>query len=235
MESLYFISNLIFEEKMHLAAIFDMDGVLVDNAEFHYLAWKQFCKQYKIFFSEEKFKTHIFGRTNNEVLPAIFETNFTTLELENLSNEKEKIYREIYAPHIKPVKGLLHFLEILKQNNFKIGVATSAPRVNAGFIIDRLKINDFIDVVVDESMVKNGKPHPEIYLKTAQLLQIPPQNCVVFEDSLSGTQSANAAGATVFALTTTLPENRHRFAHFVVPDFSCLIIENQTVKINKTV
>lgn len=203
-----------------MAVIFDMDGVLVDNGDFHYKAWKLFCEKYFIPFSEDKFRTSFFGRTNQQVLNALFVRTLKPVEIRKLADEKEEIYREIYAPYIKPVNGLNPFIKKLNSAEIPIGVATSAPKENVSFVLNALGIADYIDVIVDDSMVVNGKPHPEIYLKAAQLLHSKPENCVVFEDSLSGTKSAYDAGTKVIAITTTLPAEKHQFAHHIISDFT---------------
>jgi len=202
------------------AVIFDMDGVLVDNGDYHFKAWKIFCEKYTIPFSEEKFRAHYFGQTNELVLNGLFQCNLERSEMKKLADEKEQMYREIYAPHICPVNGLISFFHELKQAKIKLGVATSAPKENVDFVLDALDIKDKIDVIVYDSMVSKSKPHPEIYLKAAELLHLTPSECTVFEDSLSGTKSAYDAGARVIALTTTLPAEKHCYAHRTIKDFS---------------
>jgi len=202
-----------------------MDGVLVDNGAYHYQAWKMFCDKFDILFSEDKFRTFFFGRTNEQVLGDLFKNDLTAHEIKQLALEKEQIYRDIYAPYLKPVKGLLSFLDNLKENKIPVGVATSAPKENVDFVLSGLNIQKYVDVIVDDSMVSNGKPHPEIYLKAAQLLNTEPGNCVVFEDSLSGTKSAFDAGTKVIALTTTLPSDKHKYAHQIIDDFNEISVE----------
>lgn len=205
---------------MGKAVIFDMDGVLVDNGEYHFKAWARFCEKYGILFSEEEFRTKYFGQANDNVLTGLMGKELSASEMNGLADEKEQMYREIYAPDICPVNGLTAFIDELKKANIRIGVATSAPKANVDFVTDALGIKDKIDVIVYDSMVSNSKPHPEIYLKTAELLQMKPSDCIVFEDSLSGTKSAFDAGARVIAITTTLPPEQHRYAHQTIKDFS---------------
>ncbi len=209
-----------------MAVIFDMDGVLVDNGEFHYKAWKIFCEKYTIPFSKERFRKFFFGRTNQQVLSKLFKQQPETDEIKKWSEEKEKMYREIYAPYIRPVPGLIELIHKLKEAGISIGVATSAPRENVDFVLQALGIEHQIDVIVDDSMVSHGKPHPEIYLKAAELLHTKPGDCIVFEDSLSGTKSAYDAGAKVIAVTTTIPAGQHRYAHKTIKDFTELIDED---------
>ncbi len=204
---------------MRIAVIFDMDGVIVDNGDYHKLAWEEFCSRYNLSFSAEKFRKIFFGRTNEEILPDVFGRELTAQEIEELGAEKERLYREIYRPELKAAPGFMQFLSELKENSIPVGVATSAPKENVDFVLQGLEIKNYIDVIVDDSMVSKGKPHPEIYLKAASLLKIKPANCVVFEDSLSGTQAAYNAGTRVVAVTTTLPAGKHKFAHRVIDDF----------------
>ncbi len=204
---------------MKPAVIFDMDGVIVDNGRYHKLAWEKFCSRYGITFSEEKFRTRFFGRTNEEVLPDVFGRALTQNDTVELAEEKEAIYREIYRPELKAVPGFMQFLKELREHKLPVGIATSAPKKNVDLVLQGLEIEDLIDAVVDDSMVSEGKPHPEIYLKAAMLLKVKPANCVVFEDSLSGTQAAYNAGAKVVAVTTTLPAGEHKFAHHTIVDF----------------
>lgn len=210
---------------MQISVIFDMDGVIVNNGEFHYRAWKKFCNKYNISFSEDTFKNKFFGRTNEEVIPDLFGRELSGSEIKSLGEEKEKIYREIYQPHMQPVNGLVRFLKELKKQNIPVGVATSAPPANVKFIIQGLGIGNYIQTVVDDTMVTNGKPAPDIYLEAARRLNSEPGNCVVFEDSLSGTKAAWQASTKVVALTTTLPAEKHKYAHCIINDFESVSIQ----------
>ena len=146
---------------MKIAVIFDMDGVIVDNGEFHYLAWKKFCDSYQISFSKEKFRKTFFGRVNEQVLPILFNCDLSKDEIQTLGDEKEKIYRDIYKPELRPVKGLVMFLEDLKKNDIPIAVATSASPENVDFVLNGLNIRHYFATIVDDSMVPKGKPDPE--------------------------------------------------------------------------
>ncbi|VAW23870.1 Beta-phosphoglucomutase [hydrothermal vent metagenome] len=210
---------------MRFSVIFDMDGVIVDNGHYHQLAWMAFCNSHKIPFSENEFKSRFFGRTNEQILPALFKKNLPPDEIDKLGEEKEAAYRKIYKPRMTPVKGLIPFLAGLKKGGYPVAIATSAPKSNIDFVLKGIKIQHFIDCVVDDKMVARGKPDPEIYLKTASLLNTAPYNCVVFEDSLSGTKSAFDAGTKVVGLTTTMPENEHKYVHHVIRDFSEISVE----------
>jgi beta-phosphoglucomutase len=205
--------------KMHYAVIFDMDGVLVDNNPFHIEAWMQFCKMKGIPVTAHEIASH-FGNTNKDYLAYLLNREVSAAEAEILGNEKEIIYRKIYADSIRPLKGLLDLLDHLKQENFKIALATSAPTENVDFTIDKLGIRSYFDVLVDASLIKKGKPDPEIYHTVSRLLSMKPDHCLVFEDSVHGVEAAVRAGMkAVGVLTSASPEQLGAAKHHVV-DFS---------------
>jgi beta-phosphoglucomutase len=175
--------------KQNFAVIFDMDGVLVDNASYHLQAWQQFLELHGIHF-QDNMKTKIFGATNREHLELFFERILSEEEVKEYEWQKEQIYRDLYSPDIKPVKGLISFLELLEKSKIPIAMATSAPQVNIDFVLDRTSTSRFFSKIFDASSVSKGKPDPEIYLKTMDSLGFLPHNCIVFEDSLNGILAA---------------------------------------------
>lgn len=186
------------------AVIFDMDGVLVDNKHIHRKAWVEFCKKHNHPIKEEDFDRIGFGKTNREYLSIFFQREVPENEAVKLGEEKERIYRRIIERDIEPLEGLIPLLrKIREEYHFKTAVASSAPRTNIDFVLEKLKITDCFDVLVDESMVHEGKPNPDIYMKTAQLLEVIPEQSLVFEDSLFGVEAALRAGMIVAALTTS--------------------------------
>jgi beta-phosphoglucomutase family hydrolase len=206
------------------AAIFDMDGVIVDNHIYHVKAWAEFCRQQNIPFDELTFRTKYFGKTNHSIFRELVDPNLTNHQIDILAEEKEQIYRDIYIDFIAPVNGLVPFLTSLRAKGIKTAVATSAPKSNLDFVLDQLNIRQLFEVVVDSSMITESKPNPEIYLKASALLKIEPENCIVFEDSISGIQSAQNAGMEVIAILTThkseeLPKTKFQFYDFTeIPD-----------------
>jgi len=201
------------------AVIFDLDGTMVDNVACHKQAWGQFCAKHRLPFSDEIFHTVFFGRTNQQVLPELFGKSLGREDLHLFSEEKEKMYRLIFQAEMKPVKGLMPFLEELRQARIPAAVATSAPPDNVDFVLNGLKLKDYFPVIVDDTMVTHGKPDPEIFLTTARLLKQKPGDCVVFEDSLHGTKAAFDAGCKVVALTTTTKASEHKYYHHISKDF----------------
>jgi len=207
------------------AVIFDMDGVMVDNNKYNKVAWRNFCKKYGFDLSEDDLIHHVFGRINSDTLTYLFGENLSEEDFDKYVEEKESMYREIFVPHIKPVKGLIELLDELRSKNIKRAIATSAYQKNVDFVLSNIGAKDYFDVIVMDSDVTKGKPHPEVYLKAAEKIQIEPEKCVVFEDSLSGIKSAKAAGMKVIALTTTHPEEELSHSDMVIKDFNEINLE----------
>lgn len=206
------------------AVIFDMDGVIVDTNPFHKETINQFCKKYGFKLTDEELRTKIYGRTNHEWIPALFGT-LTQEELEAYAFEKEQMFREAYAAHIKPVEGLVAFLDMLMQNNIPRSIATSAPRANVDFVLNGTGIGKYFDIILDESMVTHGKPNPEVYIKSAKALNLPNAQCIVIEDSLSGIQAGKAAGSKVIGITTTHTPEEMNATDLVIGNFNSLSLD----------
>ncbi|NOT75580.1 MAG: HAD family phosphatase [Cyclobacteriaceae bacterium] len=202
-----------------VAVIFDMDGVIVDTNPHHKISLRQFCEKYGYQLSDEELLKKIYGRTNKEWIANLFDRPLTVAELSAYGEEKEKLFRDIYEKDIAPVAGLEDFLKKLEENNIPKAIGTSAPKSNVDFILDNLHLRKYFNTILDESNVNHGKPNPEIYLKVAAALQFPPERCIVFEDSLSGVASAQAAGSKVVGITTTHSKEELSHTDYVIDNF----------------
>ena len=200
------------------AFIFDMDGVIVDSNPAHKIALKQFCKKYGKDLSEEELREKIYGRRNQDWLVKIFGP-MENDRLRSFADEKEELFREIYANDIEPVPGLPDFLRRLEDESLPCAIATSAPRSNVDFTLEKTGLARYFSTILDDSFVKEGKPHPDIYLKTAKALNFDPANCVVFEDSLAGVISARDAGCKVIGVTTTHTREELDGTDLIINDF----------------
>jgi beta-phosphoglucomutase len=190
-----------------IAAIFDMDGVIVNNDVYHFRAWGELCKNYGLVVSTDEVKSW-FGNTNQMILRNLFGDTIDDDTITRMGNEKEVIYRELYQHNIKALQGLIPFLENLQERGITIAIATSAPTVNVDFVLDRTGIRMYFQKIIDASMIREGKPSPEIYLKASEILNLPVTNCLVFEDSLHGIESAQRAGMKVVGVATTHPAGK---------------------------
>lgn len=183
-------------------AIFDMDGVIVHSNPAHEETIKEFCKKHERDVTDEFFRNHIFGRTNKEWIPELF-GNIPDETLTAYAEEKESMFRDRFKPSSAVIKGVHSFLETLNEKSIPCVLATSAPGKNADYILDSLNIRKHFGAILDSSHVAKGKPEPEVYLKAAKALNLPPVQCIVFEDSLAGVEAGRRAGAHVIGITST--------------------------------
>jgi beta-phosphoglucomutase len=186
------------------AAIFDMDGTLVDNNPYHFKAWKELFDQYnRVEVTPDLFNEKISGVPGMVIMRTFFGADYDEQQMKAMFEEKTVRYREIYQPNIAPINGLERLLQELKNAGVKLAVASSATTSNIDFILNNLSIKPMFDTIVDGPRISKAKPNPQIFLKVADDLGITPDNCVVFEDSLSGVKAANAAGMKVVGITTS--------------------------------
>ncbi len=183
-------------------AIFDMDGVLVDNNRHHMAAWQTLGREMGREWSEADI-LRLFGQRNREIFQGLLGRVPSEEELLRYGPRKEALYREIMRPELQPVPGLRELLEGLRTSKVRTAVATSGPRENVDFVLEGLLIDSLFDVVVTGPDVPRSKPQPDIFLRAAERLGYPPAECVVFEDSAPGIQAALSAGCPCVALATT--------------------------------
>lgn len=180
------------------ACIFDLDGVIVDTAKYHYLAWRSLAQELGFEFTEahnEALKG-VSRMTSLDILLSVggMKERFTPAEKEIMATAKNIRYLE-YILQMTPdeiLPGVERFLEALRTREIKTALG-SASR-NARTILERVGLFDRFDAVVDGSMVENAKPDPQVFLLGAQLLGVSPADCVVFEDAEAGIEAARRAG-----------------------------------------
>jgi len=191
-----------------LALIFDMDGVIVDSNPLHREAWTKFNRRYGLETTDAMLE-RMYGRRNDQIVRDFFGGGLAPEEVAARGAAKEELYRELASGRIEEilVPGLRPFLD--RYRGAPLAVASNAEPENVNFLLDRAGLRSYFRAVVDGQQVIHPKPHPEIYLRAAELLNIAPSNCVVFEDSLTGITAARAAGMRVIGVRTThvnLPE-----------------------------
>ncbi len=201
------------------AVIFDMNGVIVDDMEYHIVAWKEFAAKRGKIISDEEFDKMLAGRNNIETIRYIVSPDISDEEAYELSEEKEKIYRERYLPEMKLLPGLADFLEELTAAKIPCAVGTAAPIENSKLVLDGLNIRHYFGAVVDASQVKNGKPAPDLFLEAARRLNVPNTECVVFEDSVLGLNAAHSANMKAVGVMTTHPKEKLPYIVDAIKDF----------------
>lgn len=210
------------------AVIFDMDGTLVNNIPYHEKSWISFLNLNGINISPEIFSPQNHG-TIDEMITRFFGNELSAEDLKSLGQNKEQTYRDLYKNDLKEISGLTGFLKDLKQKNIKIGLATMGDLPNIDFILDGLNIKNCFDEITGGHEVSKGKPDSEIFLKSLEKLNLKPEECLVFEDSLGGIQSALNAFVKVIGITTSHSEKE-------LLDFGCVkaIDDFENVDLNKS-
>lgn len=188
-----------------MAIVLDMDGVIVDSNPLHTQAWTSYNRRFGIDVGAA-LAERMYGRRNDEIVREFFGAGLSAKEVSLHGAGKEELYRQMLEPRLMEtlVPGLREFLQ--RHAGCAVGLATNAEPANVDFILDRGGLRSYFQVVVDGHQVQRPKPHPEIYLRAAELLSAAPQNCIVFEDSYSGVEAAKAAGTRIVGVRTTHPE-----------------------------
>lgn len=210
------------------AVIFDMDGTIVPNRDFHLQAWRRLCDE-EMIMATDKQLLDTFGSTNKEIFSMLLHHHVGDAALNCLADKKEQLYREAYQGKVVPTSGLVAFLELLSHHSIPTALATSAPSENVKFTLAESRLEGKFDIITDSSDIVHGKPHPEIFLKTALRLGIHPRHCLVFEDAPLGIEAAKSAGMAVIGLTTTFPAERLQYDIRLITDFMGLAIENNSL------
>ncbi|QCK15135.1 beta-phosphoglucomutase [Mangrovivirga cuniculi] len=174
------------------ACIFDLDGVIVDTAKYHYLAWKRLAQELGITFTEED-NEELKGVSRMDSLDIILKKGKKEIsqeKKEELAARKNEWYLE-FVNEMKPgdeLPGARQFLDTLKQNDIKIGLGSSSK--NAKLCLNLLNMTDYFDVIVDGTMITKAKPDPQIFIMGAEKLDVKVENSIVFEDALAGIEAA---------------------------------------------
>ena len=206
------------------ALLFDLNGTIIDDMEYHTKAWQHlFNTDLGANLSWEDTKKEMYGK-NQEVLVRIFgPERFTQAEMDELSIEKERRYQKEFFPHLALIPGLHNVLEDARQKNIPMAIGSAAIPFNIDFVLDNLNIRHYFKAIVSADDVKFSKPNPETFLNAAALLNVNPTDCLVFEDTPKGAETALNAGMKCIVLTTT--HQQHEFEHldnvlYFAPDYT---------------
>ncbi|HQJ37687.1 MAG TPA: beta-phosphoglucomutase [Bacillota bacterium] len=176
--------------------IFDLDGVIVNTARYHYLAWKKLANELGFDFSE-KYNESLKGVSRMESLEILLKAGGLSFDDETklaLAAKKNQWYVDYInaMEEDEVLPGAKEFIERLKAAGLKIALGSASK--NALTILNRLRLADYFDVIIDGTKISRAKPDPEIFLLAAQELELPPTDCVVFEDAKAGVEAAKKAG-----------------------------------------
>ena len=185
------------------AAIFDMDGVLVDTYHAHYRSWLEMAEPEGLHFSEAQFAP-TFGRTSREIIEHFWGRNrYDQDQIAALDARKEAAFRRLIEADFPAMPGVDELLKRLHQAGFKLAIGSSGPPENVELVLQKLGSSRLFEAVVTGRDVTRGKPDPQVFLLAAQRLGLPPGRCAVIEDAPAGIAAAQAAGMASVGLLST--------------------------------
>ena len=216
------------------AVIFDMDGTLVDTTNADFLAWRKLFSQYnkKLTFSEY---IPLLGIKSVQVVKDFLPVK-NDEEVQFALTKKLVFFHEIISENgIYPVPFADVFLKRVKQYNIPVALATSSRRAKMKMVLEKLDLLICFDAVVTGGDVKNGKPAPDIFLKTAEKLSVFPEDCIVFEDAANGVRAAKSAGMKCVALASHQTIDSLQEADLIIDSFENLSFPNVCFQLEKNV
>jgi beta-phosphoglucomutase len=193
------------------AFLFDLNGTMIDDMEYHIIAWHDILNELGAGISYEKAKSECYGK-NNELLERIFPGRFSDAEKNRMSIAKEEKYQQEFRPRLKLIDGLDRFINEAFDQNIPMAIGSAAIKFNVDFVLDGLSIRQYFKSIVSADDVFYSKPNPETYLKCSVELGILPESCIVFEDSPRGVECASRAGMKSIVVNTM--HNPEEFSSF---------------------
>ena len=183
--------------------IFDMNGTMIDDMAYHVKGWYNILTDtLGSTLSFDEVKREMYGK-NSEVMERVFgKGKFTQAEMDFWSLEKEKRYQEAYLPQLKLIDGLQDFFDAAYEVGIPMSIGSAAIPFNIDFVLNNLHLQKYFKAVVSADDVAVSKPHPETFIKAAELMGVNPANCIVFEDAPKGVEAAENAGMKCVVLTT---------------------------------
>ncbi|HQR93143.1 MAG TPA: HAD family phosphatase [Sediminibacterium sp.] len=209
------------------AIIFDLDGVIIDSNPAIVTFWDHWAKQFGFELTQDMILEWVYGRK----VTATIEGLFSKATEEEQQAIRDAGYAFDAAMHPTGIEGVQDFVQALKVLDFPRGVATSSHKERMEQMLERIGLPNHFEFSITAHDVTLGKPHPEPYLKMAQKLGIEPSNCLVFEDAISGVQSANAAGMICIGIGNAFTAEKLKAAGAkeVIENFTQLHIRNNTM------
>ncbi|MDE7182191.1 MAG: beta-phosphoglucomutase [Clostridia bacterium] len=181
--------------------IFDLDGVLLSTDEYHYMAWKSIADKLGIYF-DKQINNKLRGVSRMDSLEIILGKNnsFSVTEKEMLAEEKNELYRT-YLAELKPSaveKSVRETLDKIRALDIKTAIGSSSK--NTRYILEKTDLTHYFNAISDGNNITKSKPDPEVFLKAAEYIGLPPSECIVVEDAHAGIDAAKAGGFTAVAI-----------------------------------
>lgn len=209
------------------ALVFDWDGVIINSESFHRRSWEMLMEEASLKMPPGAFEAS-FGMRNEQIIPHVFKwaSPDDGERIQALGDRKEALYRKIVRDEgIAPLPGVLDLLESLTAHGVPAAVGSSTPRANIDAVMEVIGVTGMFQEVVAAGDVRQGKPHPEVFLTAASRLGFAPARCVVVEDAHVGIEAAKAGGFAVLAVATTHPMDSLRDADAVHESLADVTVE----------
>lgn len=179
---------------MNRAVLWDLDGTLIDSAEYHWRSWRDTLAGEGVSLTHDQFLAS-FGQRNDRILRGWLGADADTDRIRRIGDAKEVLYRRLAETEgVSPLPGAAEWVRRLHADGWLQAVASSAPRLNVETVLRALQLERFFDATVAAEDVTKGKPDPEIFLEAARRVSTPPARAIVVEDAAAGVQAARAAG-----------------------------------------
>jgi beta-phosphoglucomutase len=183
------------------AVLWDLDGTLIDSEEFHWQSWRETMRPEGVDLTYAQFLAS-FGQRNDRILPAWLGPDVDVARIRRIGEDKEAEYRRLAETHgLTPLPGARDWLAMLRATGWKQSIASSAPRVNVDMMLRVAGLEEYFDATVSADDVTIGKPDPQVFLKAAEKLAVPPARCIVVEDAPAGVEAAQRAGMRSVGVT----------------------------------
>ena len=188
---------------MNGAVLWDLDGTLVDSEEYHWLSWRDTMAAEGFVLSYTKF-LESFGQKNDRILTAWLGADTPADRIQQIGDRKEAEYRRLARERgLVPLPGAAEWLGRLHDAGWKQAIASSAPRENVEVVLEGLSLTRCFEAVTSAEDVTAGKPDPQVFLKAAGKLHMPPSRCIVVEDVAAGVEAARRAGMRCIGVNRT--------------------------------
>lgn len=186
---------------MRRAVLWDMDGTLIDSAEYHWTTWHDTLAELGVELTRESFDGW-FGSRNDRILRRYFGEDFPLSEIARIGDLKESRYRTLVRERgIALLAGVERWLHALQQAGWRQAVASSAPPANIDVLLEVMKLQSVFDATVSAEEVAHGKPHPDVFLRAAEKLDVAPARCVVVEDAPVGVEAGRRGGMRTIGIS----------------------------------
>lgn len=207
-----------------IGVLWDMDGVITDSGEAHYISWFKALDQHGIMISREFFQK-TFGMNNTGILSLLLNRQATEQEVDTIGGLKEELFRQDIKGRVEPLPGVTEWLQRFARSGIGQAVASSAPQENIDVIVDELGLRERFQAIVSGSKL-SGKPDPATFLLAADHLGVDPADCLVIEDARVGVEAARRGGMKCIAVCTTHTRDELEGADIVVDRLTDLKAED---------